>query len=187
MILMLLRDIALSGGMIVAGVFLGAWTSDIHWTVSTLVLLISFALGFQANTIFHEWGHVAFARMTGAVAPLLSLKDLFPIFHFDIGANTTNQFLSMSIGGNLLQWLVVISLVWWLDGSNNGEIGIMAGAFGFAVGATVVEGRTIINTVRLGSGQKAWDAYRLHRRRNALIGFVVGVATAVVVFSFLYL
>ena len=70
-----------------------------------------------------------FARVRGAVSPLPSVRDIFPIFPFDIGANTTKQSPGMIAGGNVQQWAFFGVMAWWLDGGDNGELGVMAGAF----------------------------------------------------------
>ena len=55
----------------------------------------------------HEWGHFSGARLSGAVSPVLKERKSFFMFNFKTAVNSRAQFLAMSLGGPVANWLLV--------------------------------------------------------------------------------
>lgn len=120
-------------GLFVAGVF------------ATLAAILS---GFALAQLLHEWGHYAGARMAGADAPLKSEPALLA-YDFDFKKNDNRQFLWMSYGGTIGNFLTIF-LVWMLipmDAPH--RIALLATAIGMAGFVAYVEW-PVINKVRNG-------------------------------------
>ena len=76
-------------------------------------------VGYIVAAIFHEWGHYLGARVSGAQTKRTlpkSLTNLFR-FNFDFNNNSSRQFHSMSFGGWIGHWgiLVLIFITLPLD------------------------------------------------------------------------
>ncbi|MEM6999361.1 MAG: hypothetical protein AAF529_01150 [Pseudomonadota bacterium] len=95
------------------------WGTANFWAVESSLLLAqavalgnAIAAGTVIASILHEWGHYAGARLAGANAPVLAKpRRLYFMFDFDMQANSKDQFLSMSLGGIIANWAVVLVLL----------------------------------------------------------------------------
>ena len=105
-------------------------------TVSTLAGLVA---GFGVGSLVHEWGHFIGARISGAQSPLRPISSLGFIFDFDLQGSTRHQFDTMSIGGNVGHFAVVLVFLLALPLATPGQIAVLAGSIGFAVFASSVE------------------------------------------------
>jgi len=139
------------GAMVVAIVTL--WASANQWAIQTELLLaqgISIASGFFAGValafLFHEWGHFSGARLAASVSPVLEERKSFFMFNFDLEQNSRNQFLMMSLGGPVANWLLV-GVVWLaLPVNQLASIMLLASTTGVAVNVCVFE-LPVINRV----------------------------------------
>ena len=78
-----------------------------------LAALGAFLSGLALSHIVHEWGHFMGAIITGS---RLTIKPkIFPLFFdFDYAANRPGQFLVMSLGGLLGNFLLLLVLVFYI-------------------------------------------------------------------------
>jgi len=108
--------------LVLAHVFAGVaalalWAAADAWQAATglaaaslLSVLAALPAGFVFATLVHEWGHFAGARIAGARYTVPEKVGLFA-FNFDFGANSVQQFLSMSWGGQI-GGAISIGLLW---------------------------------------------------------------------------
>ena len=89
--LRLLRDF-----VAVAALF-ALWLAVENRFGGVLSVVAAIPAGALIFTLFHEWGHFAGARLSGAHAPVTSLGTRFPAFRFDTANSTPRQFLAMSL------------------------------------------------------------------------------------------
>jgi hypothetical protein len=125
---------------------LSLWAAADAWQASTglrfaalLATLDGAAVGVVLGLFAHEWGHFAGARWGGGIAPTRPLSSFLPIFVMDLRRSSRRAFRAMSVGGNLSHWLVVLALAIGLPLDTGGRVALLAGAFGFAVFASVTE------------------------------------------------
>lgn len=172
------RDLAL----VLAAISLWA-AADTWFAVTSLGFAAAVAtlngllVGAYVGGQLHEWGHFAGARLSGAASPIAPVSGLVPLFNFDMAANSDAQFQSMSIGGNLAHWTTVLALVFLVPMDTPGRVALIAGAFGFAVFASVTE-FPIIRRVAFGStSTAALSTIRPEGlARNGLIGLAAALA-----------
>ena len=89
------------------------------WAVSSgLVIAHIVAIGnaFVAATalsgIFHEWGHFTGAKVAGSIAPVSKNPvRLYFFFNFDMEQNSVSQFISLSLGGIIANWVLVLLIL----------------------------------------------------------------------------
>ena len=98
---------------------IGLWGAVNQWAMTSELLVaqlaalgIAIAAATVMASIIHEWGHFSGAKISGAIAPV-SAKPvrLYFMFTFDMVQNSTNQFIAMSLGGILANWLLVVLLL----------------------------------------------------------------------------
>lgn len=95
---------------------LSIWGAADFWANgSGLVLAHIVALGnaivagIVISSIVHEWGHFTGAKLANSVAPVFAKpKRFYFMFRFDMEANSVDQFLWLSMGGILANWLLVL-------------------------------------------------------------------------------
>ena len=87
------------------------WAAESGLLIAQLVALgNAYLAGTVMASIFHEWGHFAGAKLSGAIAPVRSKPARFYfMFNFDMENNSTRQFLWMSAGGISANWLLAIA------------------------------------------------------------------------------
>jgi hypothetical protein len=186
LVLLLARDVLFVAVLIGIAMGVGYLLSGLFPYADVAVLVVAFLAAYVANTAIHEWGHWLFAVAARSRVPLTSLKEFFPKFHFDIKQNTTGQFVSMSIGGNVAQWLFVAALFYAFPGTDSVAVGLKAGAFAFSFGATFwLEGLLILNSIRLWDSNAAWENYLPRRAKYARESVVIGTVAAAIVFGWL--
>lgn len=139
-------------------------------------------VGFLLTAMFHEWGHYAGARLSGAQTTLLRRKGLrLARFTFDFAASTPQQFTSMSLGGNLAHWGLVVALFFALPMTTPGQVALLAAAFGFAVSASVFE-LPVIGAVRAGDAPQGALQSRAQRSPFRPFGWVT-IGSGAVLFA----
>ena len=169
----MLRDALLLAVFAGIAILVDGWLQS-GWT-AYIAGAVGFVAGFQGNGLCHEWGHYLGARLAGARAPRNRLGSVFPLFHFDIDSNSHGQFMAMSVGGNLLQWLFAIALLLALDSDSAGRLGLQCGALGFAILSSLTELPIIADALRRGDGRAAWQAYLPQRERVKVRTFMLGM------------
>ena len=151
-----LRDVAIVAAGLSLFAAADAWHTLTGSTLSAFLSLVDGLLvGVLLTALLHEWGHFTGARLSGAAAPLRPAMGFLPLFDFDYGNNSASQFQSMSVGGNVAHWLVVLVLLVSLPLSTIGQVAIASSAFGFAVFASSIEFPVIRNVLKGQSGIEA--------------------------------
>ena len=137
-----LRDLA-----IVLSAF-SLWAATDSWFQVTGLLfaeVISAAnalfVGYLLGAIFHEWGHYLGARISGAQTTRTLPKNLTNLFRFsfDFGSNSATQFHSMSFGGWVGHWSILLLIFAILPMDTLGRAALVSSLFGFAIFATFIE------------------------------------------------
>ena len=143
---------------------------------ATVSVLNGLLVGTLAAFSIHEWGHFAGARIGGGHAPLKAISAYPLIFDFDYQNNSTRAFNWMSIGGNLAHWSLVLLLLYALPLSSLGNAALIAGAFGFAVFASVTEVPVIRKSLEGAESIEAMAAIESNAlRRNIRTGVIAGL------------
>jgi len=128
-----------------------------------IAAIVGFTAGLQANGIFHEWGHFIGARILGGNVPTNPWNKLFPMFHFDMASNSHRQFMGMSIGGTVTEFLFPLGLLVVLGTGDLVTKGLVAGAFAAAILGILTEGPVIKRAIIMGDGIAAWQEYLTYR------------------------
>lgn len=143
------------GGTLLAAITLwGAadyWaTGSGLWLAETIALFNAVFAGTMIAFLLHEWGHFAGARLSGSFAPVMKEPVSFFMFAFKEHRNTQGQFIAMSLGGPVANWLLVIVLFLGLPLDTWSQCLILATGFAIAVSVSVFE-LPIINQVMYGA------------------------------------
>lgn len=102
--------------LVLIAVTLGAWQLDaaaraagsaLEWVTAP----VAGALTAIAGYLFHEWGHLAAARVSGSVVRLPERASEIFLFNFHSDHNTPRQFLTMSMGGFVASAVAVVFLL----------------------------------------------------------------------------
>ena len=149
--LVFLRDLTL------LVVMFSVWAGAEAWAQATglgfavvLSAVGGLLVGATGTSLFHEWGHFTGARLSGAVAPISPAKNMVPLFSFDLDRSSDQQFLAMSIGGNVAHWVGALGLLVVLPSVSAGQVAVQAGALGFVAFASVIEVPIIRRASRVG-------------------------------------
>lgn len=171
------RDLALVAAA------LSLWAAADAWYLltglefaSSLAIIDGVLVGLALAALGHEWGHYAGARVRDSKARLVRTDALSLLrFRYDMEANDSRQFNAMSIGGNLAHWSVVLLLFLALPMDSPGRIALIAGAFGFAIFATVTEAPVIARSLQgMSPGEALGPVDRERLVRNGFVGAVAG-------------
>ena len=140
-------------------------------------LIAGYVLAFLA----HEWGHFAGARFARARSPVLKqTRQFFFMFEFDMARNSVSQFLSMSRGGPLGNWLLVLTLWAVLPGNTAGQAMLLATAVAIAISVSIFE-VPVIQRVRDG-GEPGAELGQQLERGVLTTGRNIGIAAGAVLF-----
>lgn len=120
---------------------------------SVMAAVASVVFGMVLSLIAHEWCHFAGARASGAISPVKAKPALF-MFDFDYANNSQRQFLTMSVGGSLGNWLLVLLVAWLIPIDSASRALLLAVAVALAVYVAVLEW-PIIAAVRRGTAPGA--------------------------------
>lgn len=179
---LLFRDTVLIVVLVGAVLAVDAWlTSFENIWLAILSGLLAFPAGFKANVIFHEWGHFAGARMLGGHAPTNKFSQLFPMFHFDISNNTHRQFMGMSYGGTITEWLFPLLLMVTIGTETIGQAALITGAVAIALVGFLVEAPIIRDALRT-NGAEAWAHHMNVRTERFQRMKLIGVPLAILTF-----
>lgn len=186
-LILLLRDVVLVLLFIGAYVLLQETVRSFNYTWLVIMYAgLGFYIGLRANSVLHEWGHYLGAKFTGSKAPTNGFTKLFPMFNFDIERNTHKQFMAMSIGGSLFEWLFPLVLVFVLGYQSLENLALLSGAMLMAFSGSFIEAPIIIDAIRRGDGHSAWQDYLKVRPFRVKIGSFLGMTSALVFFIVMY-
>ncbi len=120
---------------------------------SAAAAVVAPPLGFLAAYvlcyIYHEWGHLIGARLTGAAMPLAPYAGAL-IGYFDIQAHSRRQFLWLSWGG-VIAYLAVMAVaifVYLHGGLGPAGAGFAVGGLAFVVQSLSVDLPQIVKVAR---------------------------------------
>jgi len=133
------------------------------------------------NGVLHEWGHLAGARLSGAVSPALEKRvKYFFMFDFKFDENDARQFLWMSWGGILMPWALVLCVLLLVPIDSFGRIVLLAAFVTRAIQVALFEVPVALRTAQggdprgeLGRELKA-GGLKTSETRGAWIGVIVG-------------
>lgn len=160
------------------------WGAGDSWRIvsglaiaSVMATVASVVFGIALALIVHEWCHFAGARAVGAISPVKA-KPALLMFDFDYTNNSVRQFLVMSIGGSVGNWLLVLLVALLIPVESASRAMLLAVTVAMAVYVAVLEW-PIIAAVRRGVAPgtalaEGFSKPGVFRRANT-----VGVATAV--------
>lgn len=117
-----------------------AWvqTSDLY--IATIIsVLNAFAAGSIMAIIFHEWGHFAGARFAKSYSPMVRKPTGTFIFGFNFAKNSRDQFISMSLGGPIGNWLLVALVFILVPMDSPGRVMLLAVTLANAISVCVFE------------------------------------------------
>ena len=111
------------------------------WAAELLSAADGIFVGYIVASVFHEWGHYLGARISGAQTTRSLPKNLTNLFRFsfDFGSNSATQFHSMSFGGWVGHWSVLLLIFAILPMDTLGRAALVSSLFGFAIFATFIE------------------------------------------------
>ena len=152
------------------------WASESGLLLAeTIALLIALFVGVIVASIAHEWGHFSGARITRSVSPVMKDPVSFFMFSFKDDVNSREQFLAMSMGGPIANWLLVLGLFMLLPMATWSQALLLATTFAIAVSVCVFE-LPVINSVMYGENPGATIQRRLQEIGNTsrYSGFAAG-------------
>jgi len=162
---------------------LSLWAAADTWYASTglalaglVAVLDGVLVGAGLGILAHEWGHFAGARLGGGIAPTARLTQLFPMFVFDMERSDPRAFCAMSVAGNAAHWGLVLALALLVPLDSPGRAALLAGAFGFAFGASTTELPVIRRAYAGASPIESFEGVsRDSLRRDRWIGIAAGL------------
>ena len=183
-----LKTVAFQHGAVATGIVL-LWGSGQAWSEANeglLIALIAVASGFFGGValafLSHEWGHFSGARLSGAVSPVLKERKSFFMFNFKTAVNSRAQFLAMSLGGPVANWLLVALVLLALPAGSLAHAALLATVTGVAVNVCVFE-FPVISRVSYGADPAETVAQRLKETADNGLGQNIGLMVGIVVFA----
>lgn len=145
---MILRDGAVVFGALSLWAAADTWHQTTGLFIAEVVAIVDALLvGAILATLFHEWGHYAGAKASGAAVRRVAPKGLSIFrFNFQFEENDHRQFHWMTYGGHIGHWAVVIILALALPLDTLSRISLVGAAFAFVVFATVIEYNIVKDT-----------------------------------------
>ena len=152
------------------------------WAAELLSAADGIFVGYIVAAIAHEWGHYIGARASGARTTRTLPKNLTNLFrfNFDFGSNSSTQFHSMSFGGWIGHWAVLLLACITLPVDTLGRAALVSSLFGFAIFATFVETGVLRKTFR---GAEPAQALGELSKKNLLQAGLVGALSGVLAFT----
>ena len=111
------------------------------WAAEFLSAADGIFVGYVVASVFHEWGHYLGARISGAQTTRTLPKNLTNLFRFsfDFDSTSATQFHSMSFGGWVGHWTILLLIFAILPMDTLGRAALVSSLFGFAIFATFIE------------------------------------------------
>ena len=161
------------------------WAAADTWFVTTDLLIANIVsiinalvAGSFLAVIFHEWGHFAGARIAKSYSPMVrEVKNQF-LFGFNFEKNSKSQFISMSLGGPIGNWLLVLLVFFLLPLDNPGRVTLLAIVVARAVSVCVFELPVILRTLNGGDPQTELNNQLNNGAgdRGQVLGYFTGAA-----------
>ncbi|MEJ6592076.1 MAG: hypothetical protein QNL99_08875 [SAR86 cluster bacterium] len=155
-----------------------AWAMTSGLNLATgLSMLNAFAAMTIIATIFHEWGHFAGARIAKSYSPMVTNPTGAFIFGFNFAKNTRQQFLSMSIGGPVGNWLLVALVFLLVPLDNPGRVMLLAVAVARGISVLIFELPIILRVMNGGDPETELNVGQDNGSgdRGQVIGYAAGV------------
>jgi len=152
-----------------------SWSVITGFGVATVLSILTGALaGVATANLVHEWFHYAGARYAGAAFDIPARPGLF-VYDWDFNANSSRQFLTMSIAGSIGGVLAIILLWHAVPADNWGRAALRSGVIASVIFAALVEW-PVIRRVRDG-GDPLAELAKIPGglKRNFTITTVAGV------------
>ncbi len=136
-----------------------AWVQSSELFLATIIsVLNAFAAGSIISILFHEWGHFIGARIAGAYSPMVPKPTGAFIFGFNFKKNSNDQFLSMSLGGPVANWLLVLLVFTFIPLDSAGRAMLLAVTLANAISVCVFELPIIKRTMDGGDPESELNA-----------------------------
>lgn len=147
-------------------VYIAVFAALDAWVIATDGLLVAqllsviaaYITGSYLTGVFHEWGHFTGARVSGSRSPIVRKPKGIFMFGFDMEKNDSRQFLSMSLGGPIANWLLVLLVLVLMPLDTIGRIALLAVVFGRAVAVCLFELPVVKAVYEGGHPQTTLDA-----------------------------
>lgn len=159
------------------------WAAADTWYLATdllianiISILNALVAGSFLASLFHEWGHFSGARISKSYSPIVrEVKNQF-MFGFNFAKNNTHQFLAMSIGGPIGNWLLVILVILLVPIDNPGRVTLLAMTVAKAISVCIFEIPIILRTISGGDPQSELDTQLGNGSgdRGQVIGYIGG-------------
>jgi hypothetical protein len=178
----LLRDIVVASAALSLFAAADAWAAATSIRIATLLSIVDGLLvGVALSALAHEWGHFTGVRLAGGTAPLRPAKALLPLFEVDYKSIQSDQFQSMSVGGNVAHWLVFATFAFGLPLTSSGQVALVSASFGFGVYASSIEFPVIRRTHNGAGALEALGGIRKdYLRHNGRIGALAALTAYII-------
>ena len=136
-----------------------AWVQSSNLYLATIIsVLNAFAAGSIISILFHEWGHFAGARLARSYSPMVPKPTGAFIFGFNFEKNNRDQFISMSLGGPIGNWLLVLLVFILIPMDSPGRVMLLAVTLANAISVCVFELPIIMKTMDGGDPESELNA-----------------------------
>ena len=136
-----------------------AWVQSSDLYLATIIsVLNAFAAGSIISILFHEWGHFTGARLAGSYSPMVRKPTGVFIFGFNFEKNSRDQFISMSLGGPIANWLLVLLVFTLIPMDSAGRVMLFAVTLANAISVCVFELPIIMRTMDGGDPESELNA-----------------------------
>jgi len=152
-----------------------SWSVVTGLGLATVLSILTGALaGIATANLLHEWFHYAGARYVGAAFDIPARPGLF-VYNWDFSANSSRQFLTMSVAGSIGGFLAIFLLWNAIPADSWGRAALRAGAVASVLFAALVEW-PVIRRVR-GGGEPLAELAKIPAglKRNFTVVAVAGV------------
>ncbi len=126
-----------------------AWAENSDLLLASIVAFVNaLVAGYVLSVLFHEWGHFAGARLKGSYSPMVREPKGVFIFGFSFDKNTREQFIAMSLGGILANWLLVLLVLLLVPIDSWSRAALFAMVTAQAVAVVAFEGPVVARVMR---------------------------------------
>ncbi len=140
--------------LVAAFLAIGIWAALDSWRELTglpvatgLSVLAAVLAGIGLSHLFHEWGHFAGARLSGARSPVKP-EPAFLMFDFDYQGNSGGQFLCSGIAGSAGNLLLVLLVALSIPLDAPGRSMLLATALGMMAYVALLEWPALLHMFR---------------------------------------
>lgn len=135
-----------------------AWAENSDLMLASVIAVVNAVVaGYVLSTLLHEWGHFIGARISGAYSPMVRKPDGVFIFGFNFDRNSREQFISMSLGGIIGTWSLVLLVLVFVPLDSPGRVALFAVALAHGISVLVFEGPVVARAMRGEAPQASLD------------------------------